>query len=175
MCQGGEAGAHDLRVAEAVGHELLDPADPVAFDVREVGQVLVGHGWEGHEPDCRGFNVDADDAVGCHAADVRTDYRTEVTALHADRGDAGRRRARRPTQRTADRPRALADVLRTDITAPDLAVVFEMVAAVRLDDDRSHRLRRRFLAIALRGLRPGDGGLPGEPPTWNELGARWER
>lgn len=67
-------------------------------------------------------------------------------------------------------------VLRDDVTAPDLAMVFEMMAAVRLgDDERTDDLRRRHLTLLLEGLRPSpdDGPLPGDPVTWEELGARW--
>jgi AcrR family transcriptional regulator len=83
-------------------------------------------------------------------------------------------RANRLNEELVARAQA-AGVLRADVTAPDLAMVFEKVAAVRLgDEDRTRELRRRFLAIAVHGLRPGGGEVPGTPPRWEELGARWQ-
>lgn len=69
-----------------------------------------------------------------------------------------------------------AGVVRSDYRVNDLSMLFEQLAAVRLGDaDRTHELRRRYLAIHLDGLRPyADGAeLPGAPPSDEELGARW--
>jgi AcrR family transcriptional regulator len=67
-----------------------------------------------------------------------------------------------------------AGVVRADVTAVDIAVVFEMVAAVRLGDvERTTRLRRRYLALLLDGLRGEANDLPAMAPDWAELGARW--
>src|ERR671915_562143 len=42
------------------------------------------------------------------------------------------------------------------------------------DDQRSNRLRHRYLTLYLDALRhPSPTPLPGPPPTWAELGERW--
>ena len=42
------------------------------------------------------------------------------------------------------------------------------------DPGRTSELRHRYLALILDGMRATDrGGLPGPPPTWPELSARW--
>jgi AcrR family transcriptional regulator len=69
------------------------------------------------------------------------------------------------------------DVLRPDLDMNDLSLIFEQLAAVRLGDrERSAQLRNRYLAIVLDGLRADTGSpLPGDPPSWSEIGARWVR
>jgi AcrR family transcriptional regulator len=66
-------------------------------------------------------------------------------------------------------------VLRTDVQAHDVSLVFELVAAVKLADrTRTEQLRRRYLAIILDGLRaPAGDPLPGPAPSWQELNERW--
>jgi len=68
-----------------------------------------------------------------------------------------------------------AGVIRPDVSADDIAWILEMVATVRLGDaGRTAQLRERYLTLLLDGLRaPGPGGLPGPPPTWAEISARW--
>jgi AcrR family transcriptional regulator len=86
-----------------------------------------------------------------------------------------------------------AGAVRPDMVVDDIAWVLEMVASVRLrDSQRTGELRHRYLALLLEGLRaPGrakgrssDHGrtpashdaeikLPGPPPTWEEIGERW--
>lgn len=67
-----------------------------------------------------------------------------------------------------------AGVLRPDVTAADIAMTFEMVAAVRLGDGaRTTELRHRFLTLLLDGLSALTTPLPAHAPTWQELGARW--
>ena len=68
-----------------------------------------------------------------------------------------------------------AGAIRPDAEVTDLGLIFEQLASVRLGDrDRTHALRRRYLALALDGLRahPQDP-LPGPAPTGDELTSRW--
>lgn len=76
-----------------------------------------------------------------------------------------------------------AGVIRPDLVVDDLSFLFEQLAAVRLPDPgRTHQLRERYLALLLESVRSGGGGsssgggesLPGPPPTWPEIAARWE-
>jgi AcrR family transcriptional regulator len=67
--------------------------------------------------------------------------------------------------------------LRGDVTAEDLTLILEQMAAIRPgvfgDARRTQELRRRYLAICLDGLRSKTTALPGPPPTASELGGRW--
>ena len=69
--------------------------------------------------------------------------------------------------------------LRDDVGSADLALVLEMVAAIRPgvfgDEERTNELRQRYLSLCLDGLKVGDATLPGPPPTEDELGRRWVR
>jgi hypothetical protein len=68
-----------------------------------------------------------------------------------------------------------AGAIRADANVNDLAVIFEQLASIQLGDHaRTHELRRRYLALALDGLRaqPHDP-LPGPAPTGEELTSRW--
>jgi AcrR family transcriptional regulator len=69
-----------------------------------------------------------------------------------------------------------AGAVRSDLVVDDLSFIFEQLAAVRLGDpERTAALRRRYLAIQLDGLRARPGtDLPGPPPGWGEIAARWE-
>jgi AcrR family transcriptional regulator len=78
-------------------------------------------------------------------------------------------------QRLVERTKA-AGVLRADFDVNDLSFVFEQLAAVRLGDQaRTRELRGRYLALFLKAIHSdaADLPLPGTPPTWQELGARW--
>ncbi len=73
-----------------------------------------------------------------------------------------------------------AGAIRPDAVVDDIAWVLEMVAAVRLRDaQRTSELRERYLALLLDGLRappalPSPPALlPGPPPSWAEIGERW--
>ncbi len=69
-----------------------------------------------------------------------------------------------------------AGVVRSDYHVNDVSMLFEQLAAIRLGDaDRVHELRRRYLAIHLDGLQPRakSDTLSGDPPSDEELGARW--
>jgi len=68
-----------------------------------------------------------------------------------------------------------AGVIRGDAEVNDLAMIFEQLASIQLGDrERTHELRRRYLALALDGLRaqPHDS-LPGPAPSGEELTSRW--
>jgi AcrR family transcriptional regulator len=77
-------------------------------------------------------------------------------------------------QRLFERTRA-AGVIRPDVTVEDVAVLFEMVAAIRLGDaGRTSQLRHRYLTLLLDALHQAAGSeLPGPPPTWPEQRERW--
>jgi AcrR family transcriptional regulator len=68
-----------------------------------------------------------------------------------------------------------AGVVRPDADVNDLGLIFEQLASIRLGDhERTHELRRRYLTLALDGLRadPHDP-LPGPAPSGEELTSRW--
>jgi AcrR family transcriptional regulator len=70
-----------------------------------------------------------------------------------------------------------AGAVRADADVNDLAMIFEQLASIRVgDEDRRRELRRRYLALALDGLRAAPGGpLPEAAPSSDELTARWRR
>src|SRR6185437_12779691 len=70
-----------------------------------------------------------------------------------------------------------AAAFRHDITVEDTSLILEMVMAIRLDDrDRTQQLRHRYLSLLLEGLHADHADdLPGPPPTWRELAARWTK
>jgi hypothetical protein len=77
-------------------------------------------------------------------------------------------------ERLVERTRA-AGAIRDDLDVNDLSMVFEQLASIRLgDEDRTHQLRHRYLALLLEAMRgPSSSPLPGPPPTWQEITARW--
>jgi AcrR family transcriptional regulator len=77
-------------------------------------------------------------------------------------------------QRLFERTRA-AGAIRPDLDVNDLSFLFEQLASVRLGDAaRTRELRHRYLALLLEAMRgPSNPPLPGPPPTWPELHARW--
>jgi AcrR family transcriptional regulator len=77
-------------------------------------------------------------------------------------------------ERLVERTRA-AGAIRDDLDVNDLSMVFEQLASIRLgDEDRTHQLRHRYLALLLEAMRgPSSSSLPGPPPTWQEITARW--
>ena len=85
------------------------------------------------------------------------------------------RKARELNERLFERTRT-AGAIRPDIEVVDIALLFEQLAAVRVvDEERTRRLRRRYLALVLDALRaPSGSPLPGPPPSWEEIGQRWE-
>jgi AcrR family transcriptional regulator len=85
-------------------------------------------------------------------------------------------RAQELNVRLLERTKA-AGAIRPDLDVNDLTFVFEQVASVRLGDpDRTRQLRHRYLGLLLDGLHtPSPGPLAGPPPTWEEIGRRWDR
>jgi AcrR family transcriptional regulator len=82
-------------------------------------------------------------------------------------------RSNRLLQEFFDRIR---DALRPGLSVHDISLVFELVAAVKLPSaERTARLRQRYLAIILSGMRQSAAGedLPGPPPSWQEINERW--
>lgn len=79
------------------------------------------------------------------------------------------------TQRLIDRTKA-AGALRADIEVGDLSLIFEQLQAVRVgDEQRSARLRHRYLALLLDAFHtPAAAPLPGPPPTWDEISRRYD-
>jgi hypothetical protein len=71
----------------------------------------------------------------------------------------------------------VSDELRPGLSVHDISLVFELVAAVKLSSpERTRRLRQRYLAVILAGLRrsAADGELPGPAPSWQEINERWQ-
>jgi AcrR family transcriptional regulator len=73
-----------------------------------------------------------------------------------------------------DRTQA-AGAIRGDLVVNDVGLLLEQVAALRIGDDaRTHELRHRYLALLLEAVRARlEDPLPGPPPGWEELAARW--
>ena len=69
-----------------------------------------------------------------------------------------------------------AGVLRQEIEVGDLSLLFEQLAAIKVDDlERTRQLRQRYLALLLDALRDTSAApLPGPTPTWDEIRRRWE-
>jgi AcrR family transcriptional regulator len=69
---------------------------------------------------------------------------------------------------------AATGVLRDGVVVDDLGLLLEQVTSLQVGDaERSNQLQHRYLALALDGLRSGEDELPGPPPNWQELAARW--
>ncbi len=85
------------------------------------------------------------------------------------------RKAQELNVRLFERTRA-AGAIRPDVEVVDIALLFEQLAAVRVvDEERTRQLRHRYLALVLDALHsPSGSPLPGPPPSWEEIGQRWE-
>ena len=68
-----------------------------------------------------------------------------------------------------------AGAIRADASVNDLGPILEQLASLQIGDAaRARELRHRYLALFLDGLRAGGGTeLPVQPPTDDELQARW--
>lgn len=69
-----------------------------------------------------------------------------------------------------------AGAIRPDFTLNDIAMLLEQLTAVNgRTPERTRELRHRYLALHFDALRPHSThqGLPGPPPSDEELGARW--
>ena len=69
-----------------------------------------------------------------------------------------------------------AGAIRPDASVNDLGPILEQLASLQIGDaERSRALRHRYLDLVLDGLRAGDDAeLPVQPPTDEELQARWQ-
>lgn len=94
---------------------------------------------------------------------------TPTEELNRD-ADAAQELNRRLFERTM-----ASGAIRPDLDVNDLSMVFEQLASIRLGDEaRTSRLRHRYLALLLAAMHhPSAAPLPGPPPTWRELTARW--
>jgi len=77
-------------------------------------------------------------------------------------------------QRLFERTSA-AGAIRGDVEVNDVLVMFEMIAAIRIGNERRTRqLRHRYLGMLLDALhQTPQQPLPGPPPDWRELDQRW--
>src|SRR5215210_1571406 len=69
-----------------------------------------------------------------------------------------------------------AGVLRQEFEVGDLSLLFELLAAIKVDDpERTRQLRQPYLALLLDALRDTDAApLPGLAPSWEEIRRRWK-
>lgn len=83
-------------------------------------------------------------------------------------------RAARLNRELLARTRA-SGVLRADFAEGDLSLIFEQLASIAIGaPERTAELRQRYLALFLESMRNPDGGsLPGPPPSWEEIRARY--
>lgn len=67
-----------------------------------------------------------------------------------------------------------AGALRADLEVNDVGLLLEQIAALRIgDQERTRELRRRYLELVLTAVRLSGDPLPGPPPGWEEIAARW--
>jgi AcrR family transcriptional regulator len=85
-------------------------------------------------------------------------------------------RAEKLNKRLLARTKA-AGAIRGDVDVNDIALIFEMIAAVRVTDPvRTAALRHRYLALLLDAMHNLSATpLPSPPPTSQELGQRWQK
>ena len=109
--------------------------------------------------------------IGAGSLTMRLAGDFAVTERMSDKG----REIHAATERLLERTRT-AGALRPGIEVGDVAVMLEHLHGIRIGDDaRTHRLRHRYLALMLDGLRPADGQEPpGPAPTWQELRGRYD-
>jgi AcrR family transcriptional regulator len=69
-----------------------------------------------------------------------------------------------------------AGAIRPEVEVDDLALILEQLAAFNVGGQRrTGELRQRYLRLLLDALHTPGATLPGPPPSWREIGARWER
>lgn len=196
-----EAARNDTRILESARAVLTaDPAAPIAAVAKHAGvgigalyrrypskeellRRLCGDGLQRYVEAAEAAVADDGDPWESFAAFMRRAVDADTSSLtqrlagtFAPTDDLYRAvaRAKRLSGEVLRRAQQ-AGAIRPDADVNDLALVFEQLASIRLgDDERTRRLRHRYLALALDGLRAGaDGRLPGPPPTVKELSARW--
>jgi AcrR family transcriptional regulator len=68
---------------------------------------------------------------------------------------------------------------RPGIVVEDFGMILEQITSIKLGDEaRTNQLRHRYLTLMLEAMRrpgeqPGGSGLPGPPPSTDELTDRW--
>ena len=68
-----------------------------------------------------------------------------------------------------------AGVIRSGVEVGDISLLLEQLQAVDIgDEERTHQLRHRYLAVILDGLRGDRGPMPGRAPSWDEIGKRYD-
>jgi AcrR family transcriptional regulator len=150
---------------EALAYRLcLDGMNALADLARRTLQVLDGDPWNE-------FVAFIGDAIDAGAGSLRGLAGT----FEAD--DALNRVAQEMAaliQEVVQRAQA-AGAVRDDINANDVGRFWEMLRAIRIGDaDRTNAVRKRYIALFVPAFRaPGDGALPGTPPTWQEIAAAW--
>lgn len=198
-----EAARNDERILEAAREVFLaDPEAPIAAVAHAAGvgigalyrryankdallQQLAGDGLRRYLAETEAALADDGDPWEAFAAWMEqcvlagTSSLTQRMAGSFPATDELRRngaRAAELTRELLERTRA-AGALRPGIEVGDLSLLFEQLQAVRVGDaPRAAQVRRRHLAVVLDGLRaPGSGELPGPPPQWAEISARYER
>ena len=137
--------------------------------IAEVEAALAAHGdpWEAFAAFMRRA-VDADtNSLTLHLAGTFT-----PTEAHWRDGEKSVQLNTRLLNRTKE-----AGVLRQEIEVGDLSLMFEQLAAIKVEDpERTRQLRQRYLALLLDALRDTAGApLPGPPPSWEEISRRWAR
>jgi AcrR family transcriptional regulator len=196
-----EAARNDSRIlAAARAVFVADPAAPIAAVAQRAGvgmsalyrrypskedllRELCGDGLDRYVAVVEAALADEREPWAAFAAFMRAAVDADTSTLTATLAGTFKpspdqyvtaQRAERLTARVLRRAQR-AGVVRADLKQPDLGLIFEQLAAVRLgDEDRSQRLRRRYLGIVLDGLRaPGTARLEGRAPTIAELTARW--
>src|SRR5512132_1908152 len=159
-----EAARNDQRILDAARAVFVaDPGAPIA--AAEEALADDGDPWEGFARFMRRA-VDAD----THSLTAR------LAGTFTPTDDLNRAAgiAQELSARLVERARA-AGAIRDDLDVNDLSMVFEQLASIRLGDEaRTRQLRHRYLALLLEAMHgPSGSRLPGPPPTWRELTARW--
>jgi AcrR family transcriptional regulator len=199
--RGAEATRNDTRILEAARAVFVaDPSAPVAAVAARAGvgmsalyrrypskeellRRLCGDGLQRYIAAAEAAVADDGDAWESFAGFMRRAVDADASSL--TQRLAGTFTPTRELERAAahagelnvelfERARA-AGAVRADADVNDIALILEQLASIRLGgDERTRRLRHRYLALALDGLRarPGDE-LPGPPPTSEELTERW--
>jgi AcrR family transcriptional regulator len=195
-----EARQNDTRILEAARAVFLeDPSAPVSAVAARAGvgigalyrrygskqellRQLARDGLRRYIGEAEAAIADDGDAWNAFARFMHRILDAEVHAItinlagtFAPTGDlmADAIRAAQLNARIVERTKAEGG-LRPDIEVDDLSLILEQVSALRLgDEQRTHELRRRYLALFLAGLRVDGPALPGPPPSSAELASRW--